>query len=152
MKRDGKFSVALHVLAHLTEAGVRPTTSEAMAAHLGTNPVVVRRTLAGLRKAGIVSSTKGHGGGWTVAMAPADVTLRQIYEALADPGELIPEPAGPHGCQIQAVVNDALNGFHDEARGLLLRRFDGYTLADLSADLHRRLAARSVEVTDTLIS
>jgi Rrf2 family protein len=149
MKRDGRFSVALHVLAHLTEAGDRPTTSEAMAAHLRTNPVVVRRVLAGLRKEGIVSSTKGHGGGWTVTMAPNDVTLRQVYAALADPGELIPEPAiGTYGCQVQAVVNDALNGFHAEAHELLLRRLDEYTLANLSADLHRRLAKPPVDVTD----
>lgn len=153
MKRNGKFSLALHVLAHLAEAGNTPTTSEAMAAHLGTNPVVVRRTLAGLRKEGIVSSTKGHGGGWTVTIAPGDVTLRQIYEAMADPGELIPDPApGEHGCQIQAVVNNALEGFHAEAQELLLRRFEGYTLADLSDDLHRRLTKRSMDVADIHIA
>lgn len=151
MKRDGKFSVALHVLAHLAEAGDRPTTSEAIAAHLVTNPVVVRRTLAGLRKEGIVHSTKGHGGGWTLAMPPRDVTLRQIYEVMADPGELLTEPAVTHGCQIQAVVNGALNSFHDEARELLLRRFDGYTLADLSADLHHRLKKRSMDEADIAI-
>jgi DNA-binding IscR family transcriptional regulator len=149
MRRDGRFSVALHVLAHLIEAGARPTTSEAMAAHLGTNPVVVRRSLAGLRKEGIVSSTKGHGGGWTVALPPGDVTLRQIYEALAEPSELLSEPdPGTDGCQIQAIVNDALTGFHAEAQALLLRRLEAYTLADLSADLHRRLAAQTADVTD----
>jgi DNA-binding IscR family transcriptional regulator len=120
-----------------------------MAAHLGTNPVVVRRTLAGLRKEGIVTSIKGHGGGWTVALPPGDVTLRQIYEALAEPGALMAEPdSDTHGCQIQAVVNDALAEFHAEAQALLLRRLDAYTLADLSADLHRRLAARMADVID----
>jgi hypothetical protein len=32
MKRDGKFSIALHILAHLSELGGRPTTSEGLAA------------------------------------------------------------------------------------------------------------------------
>jgi DNA-binding IscR family transcriptional regulator len=38
--------VALHILAHLAEAGERPTTSETLAAHCRTNPVVIRRPLA----------------------------------------------------------------------------------------------------------
>ncbi|HEV2528149.1 MAG TPA: Rrf2 family transcriptional regulator [Thermomicrobiales bacterium] len=151
MRRDGKFSVALHVLAHLTEAGTRPTTSEAMATHLQTNPVVVRRAMAGLREAGIVASTKGHGGGWTLAQPPGDVTLRRIYEVLADPGELITDPEiGSHGCQIQAVVNDALDSYHAEAHALLMRRLGDYTLADLSRDVHRRVRpdARPPGLTD----
>lgn len=122
-----------------------------MAAHLRTNPVVIRRSLAGLRKAGIVTSVKGHGGGWSIARPPASVSLREVYAALAEPGELVPEP-GLHtdGCQIEAVVNDALDGFHAEAQALLLERLDGFTLADLSADLHRRFrrCSRPAHLTD----
>ena len=65
--------MALHILAHLAEAGEQPTTSEVLAAHCQTHPVVVRRSLAGLREAGIVASVKGHGGGWTLARPPATV-------------------------------------------------------------------------------
>ena len=48
MKRDSKLSSVLHVLLHLAHSE-RPMTSEQMAAMLGTNPVLVRRVLAGLR-------------------------------------------------------------------------------------------------------
>ena len=72
MRRNSRFSVALHILAHLAEAGEQPTTSEVLAAHCHTHPVVVRRSLAGLREAGIVASVKGHGGGWTMARPPPD--------------------------------------------------------------------------------
>jgi Rrf2 family protein len=141
MKRDSKFSIALHILAHLVEAGARPTVSEELAAHLRTNPVVVRRSLAGLREAGIVASVKGHGGGWTVA-GPADtISLREVYAALGERGDLVPlrEPDA-HGCPIAATVDKALDDFYAEAEALLLRRLADISLADLSTEFGRRLA------------
>lgn len=58
MPHSTRFSVALHVLAHLVDAR-EPQTSEQLAACVGTNPVVVRRTLAGLREAGLVARVRG---------------------------------------------------------------------------------------------
>ncbi len=141
MKRGGKLSVALHVLAHLVAAGDRPTTSQVLAAHCQTNPVVIRRSLAGLREAGIVASVKGHGGGWTVARPPASITLREVYAALGNRGEFLPGPEpSPRGCLIEEAVNGALHGFYTEAEALLLRRLDEITLADLAIDVSHRLA------------
>ncbi len=67
MQRDDWSHITLHILAHLAEATARPTTSEETVGHFCTNPGVIRRSLAGLRAAGIVASAKGHGGGWTLA-------------------------------------------------------------------------------------
>ncbi len=141
MKRDGKLSTALHILAHLAEAGARPTTSEDLAAHLCTNPVVIRRALAGLREAGIVASAKGHGGGLTLARPAAAISLREVYATVGERGDLLPgrEP-DEHGCLIAATVDRALDGFYAEAEALLLRRLDAITLADLAADFGRRHA------------
>ena len=49
-------------------------TSEMLARAMGTNPVVIRRLMAGLRERGFVQSEKGHGGGWTIACDLAAVT------------------------------------------------------------------------------
>ena len=146
MKRDSKLFVALHVLAHLAATGNRPIISEVMAAHLQTNPVVIRRSLAGLREAGIVTSVKGHGGGWTLARPAAAISLGAVYTVLGEREELLPhlEP-DPHGCQIDAAVRGALDGFYAEANALLLRRLDAITLADLTADLACRLSACGTE-------
>lgn len=142
MKRDSRFSVALHLLAHLAEAGEQPTTSEELAAHCHTNPVVIRRSLAGLREAGIVTSVKGHGGGWTMARAPATVSLREIYAVLGERGDLLPvSQPSPDGCLIEAAIGDALDGVYAEVETLLLHRLDEITLADLADDFHRRLDA-----------
>ena len=155
MKRGGRFSVALHILAHLAEAEEHPTTSEVLAAHCQTHPVVVRRSLAGLREAGIVASVKGHGGGWTLARPPATISLREVYAVLGERGELVPGPeSSPDGCLIEAAIGDALDGFYAEAEALLLRRLDEITLADLASEFHHRLTTRAkvAQNTDVLAS
>jgi Rrf2 family protein len=150
MKRDGKLSIALHILAHLAEAGERPTTSEEIAAHMRTNPVVIRRTLAGLREVGIVASVKGHGGGWTVARPASAISLREVYLALGERGDLLPERAqDEQSCLIAGAVERALDGFYAEAEALLLRRLGEISLADLATDFGRRhaeWAARTPQV------
>lgn len=149
MRRDSKLFVALHILAHLAMTRDRPIISEVLAAHLQTNPVVVRRSLAGLREAGIVNSVKGHGGGWTLARPAAAISLGEVYAVLGERGELLPrlEPH-PQGCQIDAAVRNALDGFYAEANALLLRRLDAITLADLTTDLACRLSGCDAEVRD----
>jgi len=140
MKRDGKLFVALHILAHLAAAPARPLTSAELAVCLRTNPVVIRRHLAALRAAGLVASAKGHGGGWTVARPLAAISLRDVYVALGERGDLapVPEPAVP-GCLIENAVAHALDGFYLEAEALLLNRLGAISLADLVANLHGRL-------------
>ncbi len=67
MKYDGRLSGILHVLLHMAETKA-PLTSDALAKTIATNPVVIRRIMAGLREQGYVHSEKGHGGGWTRAV------------------------------------------------------------------------------------
>jgi len=121
-----------------------PMTSEVLARSMDTNPVVIRRIMAGLREEGYVQSEKGHGGGWTLARDLSKVTLRDIYEALSSPSLLaIGNRTESPGCLVEAAVNAQLSkSFHD-AEELLLARFGEVTLAMLSDDVRARLAARS---------
>lgn len=141
MKRDSRLSGVLHVLLHMAEAGA-PVTSEAMARAMQTNPVVVRRTMAGLRDMGFVRSEKGHGGGWTIARDLASITLRDVYAALGapEPFALGHRTESP-GCLVEQAVNAALDDAFRDAEALLLDRFGEVTLAALSADFHARMVA-----------
>lgn len=87
MKRDSRLSGVLHVLLHMS-AHSDPVTSEMLAKMMDTNPVVIRRIMAGLKKQGYVQSEKGHGGGWTLVCDLSKVTLRDIYAALGSPSLL----------------------------------------------------------------
>ncbi|WP_043518449.1 Rrf2 family transcriptional regulator [Achromobacter arsenitoxydans] len=142
MRRDSKLSGVLHVLLHMAEhAG--PMTSEDLGRVMQTNPVVIRRIMAGLREQGLVRSEKGHGGGWSISCDFKDVTLRDIYTALGSPeifamGNRSEAP----GCLVEEAVNASLDGAFDEAQALLLNRFGKVTLAALSRDFHLRMLAR----------
>jgi Rrf2 family protein len=134
MKRSNRFSVALHVLMHLAERPGDPATSEHLASCARTNPVVVRRTLAGLREAGLVASAAGHGGGWTLARAPESITLRDVHEALGERLLFALDFSGGNpGCRVQRAVSGTLDDFLHDAEALLAARLSGITLADVAA-------------------
>lgn len=142
MRRDSRLSGVLHVLLHMAEQR-GPVTSEMLAKAMDTNPVVIRRIMAGLRDHGYVRSEKGHGGGWRLACDLSKVTLRDVYTALGCPSLLaIGNRTEAPGCLVEQAVNAALGpAFHD-AEALLLSRLGDVTLAMLSADFHDRLAVR----------
>jgi len=139
MKRDSRLSGVLHVLLHMADYET-PVTSEVLARAMRTNPVVIRRIMAGLRDQGYVRSEKGHGGGWTLACDLAAVTLRDIYDALGKPSLLaIGNRTEAPGCLVEKAVNAALNQACREAETVLLARLGDVTLAALSADFQSRL-------------
>jgi Rrf2 family protein len=142
MRRDERLSVALHALLHMAERSGRPMTSAELAECAGTNPVVIRRTFAGLRERGIVSSSKGHGGGWSLARAPEAITLGQIQDALAQRVVTVGMPEESHGCLVERAVGEALDGAVREATRVLDARLDAITVADLLADVLRLDRAR----------
>ena len=126
-------------------------TSDEMATCLGTNPVLVRRVMAGLRERGYVASAKGHGGGWSISCDLDQVTLRDIYDAVGAPtvfamGNRVEQP----GCLVEQAVNQSLATAFDEAEALLIARLGEVSLADLSSRFsqlhanHRRPAHETI--------
>ena len=149
MRRDSRLSGVLHVLLHLAQHD-RPVTSEIMAKAMTTNPVVIRRIMAGLRDEGYVRAEKGHGGGWSLACDLTQVTFRDIYEALGEPPLLaIGHRTEAPGCVVEEAVNAKLSKGFDEAEALLLARFGEVTLAQLVTDVKKRMARRARSSTRT---
>lgn len=110
-------------------------TSAELAVCMSTNPVVVRRTMAGLREAGFVRSEKGHGGGWKIACDLRKTTMRDIYDALGAP-ELMAMGVSLEGshCMVERAVNRSLTDAFEEAQQVLVKRLSGVTLATLAED------------------
>jgi DNA-binding IscR family transcriptional regulator len=143
MNRDSRLSVALHVLLHMSEMR-SAATSEALGSIMNTNPVVIRRTLGGLRDAGIVDAEKGHGGGWTLARDLRSVTLADIYDALGTTtpfgiGVRDPQPT----CPIEKGVNRALGEALREAEALLMTRLRSVAVTDILKKATRSRAGAS---------
>jgi Rrf2 family protein len=121
-----------------------PVTSDILAKAMHTNPVVLRRVMAGLRDHGFVQSEKGHGGGWTLARDLSEITLRDVYAALGSPVLVaIGNRTDTPDCLVEQAVNAALDKTFRDAETLLLARLGEVTLAMLSADVGRRHRART---------
>jgi DNA-binding IscR family transcriptional regulator len=134
MRHDTRLSRLLHILIHM-ERHEGAATSEAIAAMLSTNAVVVRRTMAGLREQGYVRSEKGHGGGWVLARPLQDITLLDIHRALGAPELFSIGLAGDNpNCVVEQAVNASLGEAMRDAEAILLARFGTITLAELAED------------------
>ncbi len=95
-----RFTLAVHILGMLAWSSRdrgEPVTSEELARSINTNPVVVRRVLGDLRRAGLVETKRGVGGGVTLARSATAISLRDAYEAIEE-GEVLfgGYPSGPN--------------------------------------------------------
>lgn len=135
MKKSSKFSDVLHILLHMA-ASTEAVTSETLSKAMQTNPVVIRRMMAGLRERGYVHSEKGHGGGWELSCDLTKVTLLDIYTATESPALIAMSNRNEDStCQIERAVTVATRDAFEKAEALLLERFQGVTLAKLQASI-----------------
>ena len=152
-----RLTMALHALGMIAVEGAKapgeaitperntsePITSEALAASINTNPVVVRRVLADLRRAGLVETRRGVGGGVVLARRPERITLQAVWEALESQEQLFGRhPAGPNpACPVGRCVAEYLEGLYGDAEAALKASLGERTLADLQRDVAAHLPA-----------
>ncbi len=84
MARNCRFAVAVHAAVLLALEDGRPCTSDWIAKSVNTNPVVVRRILSALAKAGLVDSSRGSLGGSVLSRPAAEISLLDISRAVDD--------------------------------------------------------------------
>lgn len=137
MKRNSKLSLALHVLAHMVDEPGRVRTSAEIASHCGTNPVVVRRVLGFLREAGLLSSEKGHAGGWRLARSPDAITLADVYLALGDRwieprADAADDGTGPD-CAVADALHSRVGAVLSDVERVLVERLGATSIAEIGA-------------------
>jgi Rrf2 family protein len=138
-----RFTLAAHILGMLAwseRSRGRPVTSEEMARSINTNPVVVRRILSDLRRASLVDTKRGVGGGVTLARRADTITLRDAYEAIEEGEELFGRhPSGPNPCcQIGPLVAELMEEVYGRAEHALKESLQQMTIADMSSELELR--------------
>ena len=141
LRQDTRLSRLLHVLLHMAHSDA-PMTSQHIADMLGTNAVVVRRTMAGLRDGGLVAAERGHGGGWTLIKDTQDITLRDIYACIGEPTLFAFNLSNPAPqCLVEQSVNATISETLDEATAALLAKFESIRLSDIQANVDARRKA-----------
>ncbi len=143
---NSRFTVAVHLLALMSVDGERSTrkaiTSDMAAVSLNTNPVVARRILGSLRKAGLVSSRSGPAGGWVLAGNPESITLRDVYHAVEDEALFSMHNRVPsRHCEIGRNIQGTLEGYFCEAERAMQEKLGERTIADVVLDVMMRAHA-----------
>jgi Rrf2 family protein len=85
MGANSRLTIAVRALAWMALAqrqGRDLLTSDQVAASVNTNPVIIRRSLGTLRRAGLVAVRHGAGAGWSLARAPERISLLDVYDAV----------------------------------------------------------------------
>ncbi|MEV5504493.1 Rrf2 family transcriptional regulator [Nonomuraea fuscirosea] len=139
MSANSRLTIAAHALAWIglyQRQGHEVATSEQIAPSANTNPVVIRRLLGDLRRAGLVESRRGVGAGWSLARDLESITLLDVYEAV-EPGPLFalhratPDP----GCVVGHGIQPAMQRIYDGVEEALRRELARVTLEDVLQDV-----------------
>ena len=130
---NGLFCVAVHALIYLDKRGCL-LSSEELAANICTNPARVRKVMAKLKKAGLVTTRTGTDGGYQLVADPEKVTLDTVADALE---VRFVEPAWHSGgevdcgCMVASGMAGVMDGLFDELEARCRARLGELTLADL---------------------
>ncbi|MGG2196694.1 MULTISPECIES: Rrf2 family transcriptional regulator [Paenibacillus] len=138
---SSRFSIAVHILS-LIAISPSPCTSDFIAASVNTNPVVIRRIISSLKKAGFVHVKAGAGGAY-LRKELDEITLLDVYRAVevVEKGELFnfhghPNPACPVGANIESVLRTNML----EAQSAMERQLAQVTLNQLVTELRKKTA------------
>ena len=123
MGANTRFATAIHAIIALGHAG-RPLTSEEIGKSIGTNPVIVRRLLSALGKAGIVRAREGKAGGSELAVPAGKLTLFDVYRAI-EPDNLFAFPQRKKSatcsvaCAMDSILGEVFQSAESSVEGAL---------------------------------
>lgn len=143
MQISSRFTIAVHVLTCIEIfKNDYKVTSDFLASSVNVNPVVIRRLLQQLKKAGIVSVVRGSGG-TNIEKPLNEITLLNIYNAVecVEEGELFhfhenPNPLCPVGKNIHAILDDRL----EKIQKAMEKEMDSITIQDVIEDAQKVIA------------
>lgn len=148
LRLDNRLPRVLHALLHIAQCE-HIMTSDIMGQMLGMDASQVRRTMAGLRKVGIVSSTKGHGGGWHLNKTLDEISLHEVYEALGSPTLFALGQADDEtNCQLERAANHATQNALQAAQKSFDKQLLNVSVADLIDSGTQRVNRKNVHNID----
>lgn len=119
MKYSTRLSDAAHVLALVAMSADEPLTSDAIATSIRTNPAFVRQLMSVMRKAGLVTSVRGHPRP-SLARSASEISLFDIYRAVEGDKPLLHQdthtnPECGVGVNIQYVLRECYDTVQEQA-------------------------------------
>jgi Rrf2 family protein len=143
MAASCRFAFAIHVLAVLAYRQAQGSAcSDVLAGSVNTNPVVIRRLLSQLRKAGLVTTRKGVHGGAALGLPPEAITLDAVYRAVEPQAFCGPERPQPNPrCPVGAGIARVLDEVFASAQAALEAALERRTLRDVLSAMQEESAS-----------
>ena len=134
MQISSRFTIGLHILTAIdTFQNEYKVTSDFLAGSIRTNPVVVRRILGQLKKAGLIESSQGVAG-ITIPKPLEEISFYDVYAAIepVEEGDLFRFHDSPNpDCPVGRNIHTLLDGKLREIQNAMEEKMRQYTLADL---------------------
>ena len=100
---------------------------------------MLRRVLVKLKRAGLVQSRRGTGGGSVLARPADSVTLREVYEAITDDTKLMPPFSKYCNGPVAPILGCYVNELFADAEQALFAKLQAVTVAEMDRDVSRRI-------------
>ena len=136
MAANTQFSIAVHLLLALGYGGGRQVTSGELASSINTSPSFVRRILAKLSKANLVSTTTGKSGACLLAKKPEEISLLEIYQAVDAPQTFAIHdyPVQSH-CLVSSNIESVMQNILTKAQNSFEDNLANTNLAEVIAEI-----------------
>lgn len=136
MATNTQFSIAVHLMLALGLNCGKEVTSAQMAMSVNTSPSFVRRILAKLSKANLVTTTTGKSGFTSLAKKSEDISLLEIYKAVDAPKTFaIHDYPAQNFCQISCSIESVMKKVLGKAQNSFEQSLGETSLAEILADI-----------------
>ena len=130
MRFSARVSYGLRAASFLAERfGAGPVLGREISEAEALPGAYLEQIMASLRRADLVTGTRGVRGGYVLTRRPGEITLTDLVTALEGPIELSECPGGPSCCASPELC--AVREVFGEAEAALVGVFDSHTLTDL---------------------
>lgn len=129
------------MLGFLASRAGDPVNSDVLATTYGTSPVVLRRVLAKLQRAGLIETRRGLRGGSVLARDAKTIRLSEAYEAVVEDVTIFPRHPQEDPQSVGSIIGEYVNNLYAEAEQALLLRLKAVTVAEMDETLRDRVCA-----------
>lgn len=126
-----RFTAAVHILTCLASASNWQLDSYSLALFIREDPGVTRRLIGRLRRAGLVHTRSGPGGGVRLALPPDRLDLSRIYRAAMPPGPAVRFHRDNPNCQVGRHLRDVLAPIIAEIETAFFASLEAVTIAQI---------------------
>lgn len=133
-----EFAIAVHALVYLNHRQ-ETVSSETLASNVCTNPARVRKVMAKLKKAGIITTKEGLEGGYHFEKDSSSVNLREICDALEVDFVSASWKSGDKDmkCMIASGMAAIMDDIYGDLDELCRKRLESITIATIEQKIFK---------------